>query len=108
MKEVSSKVKINSVKLIESLSSLFIMNFDIDDMYKSSYGTIVLEFLKDSSSFTIEIGENSFGYFSESHNKIDHIQEEVFLSSNENDNEIAFGQLNLDFIDFYNRHNAYT
>ena len=96
---VSSKVKINSINLIKELSNLFIENFNPEDFYESSYGTLILDLIKGNSNFNIEIGQNSFGYFSEIKGKIIHLKEDIEILRDDNN----FGKLNIDFLDFYDR-----
>lgn len=93
-------VKINAIDIIKNLSALFVMDFNPDNFYKSSYGTMVFEYEKKNANFTIEVGENSFGYFSEINNEIKHLKEEVELSKFDV-NDTPLGQLNKDFVDFY-------
>lgn len=96
---VSSKVKINSINLIKELSNLFIENINPEDFYESSYGTLILDFIKGNSNFNIEIGQNSFGYFSEIKGNIIHLQEDIRIIQDDNN----YGKLNIDFLDFYDQ-----
>lgn len=100
--EISNrKVKKNAIEIIRNLPALFIMNFDITNLYKSSYGTAILEYEINNSNFTIDIGENSFGYFSEVNGEFLTINEEVTINDINSENDIVLGKLNQDFIDFY-------
>jgi len=77
------------------------MNFNINNLYESSYGTAILEYEIDNSNFTIEIGEKSFGYFSEKDGDYLKIIDEVLISDKYDERDVIIGNLNKDFIDFY-------
>ncbi|UQB67946.1 hypothetical protein [Epilithonimonas zeae] len=95
---VDTQIKINAINLIKELPSLFIENFNPEDFFETSYGTLILDFIKEDSNFNIEIGQNSFGYFSEINGKINHLQENKNIAFTKN-----FGKLNIDFLDFYDK-----
>nr|WP_297306410.1 hypothetical protein [uncultured Flavobacterium sp.] len=99
---VSNEVLNNSINILKNLPSLFLSNFNEENLYSSSYGTIVLEFYKaDNSIFTIDIGKKSFGYFSESNNNIKHLEEDMSFSTDENQRKNSIKILIQDFLDFY-------
>ena len=98
---INKDVKRNAVDIIRNLSALFLMNFNINNLYESSYGTAILEYEIDNSNFTIEIGEKSFGYFSEKDGDYLKIIEEVLISDKYDERDVIIGNLNKDFIDFY-------
>lgn len=98
--EVSSKVKINSLNLIKNLSTLFLENFNVDDFYESSYGTVIFDFNKNTSNFNIEVGQNSLGYFCEIDGIIVKLIEDVKLDDDFKNN---LGSVNIDFLDYYEK-----
>ena len=98
---INKDVKRNTVDIIRNLPALFLMNFDINNLYESSYGTAILEYEIDNSNFTIEIGEKSFGYFSEKDGDYLRIIDEVLTFDTYDEREVIIGNLNKDFIDFY-------
>lgn len=98
---INKDVKRNTVDIIRNLPALFLMNFNINNLYESSYGTAILEYEIDNSNFTIEIGEKSFGYFSEKDGDYLKIIDEVLISDKYDERDVIIGNLNKDFIDFY-------
>ena len=98
---VNKNVKKNTIDIIRNLSALYLINFDLNNLYQSAYGTAVLEFIKDDSNFTIEVGEESFGYFGEIDGDYITINEEILIPLNIDEREIVYGNLNNDFVDFY-------
>jgi len=98
---VNTDVKRNTIDIIRNLSALYLMNFNLDNLYQSAYGTAVLEFIKDDSNFTIEVGKESFGYFGEIDGDYIKINEEIVISQNLEEREIVYGNLNNDFVEFY-------
>ncbi|ATA90005.1 hypothetical protein CGC58_09900 [Capnocytophaga stomatis] len=101
--EISNKiVKRNALDIIHNLPELFLINFDVDNIYESSYGTAILEYETKSSNFTIEIGEDSFGYFGEKDGDYLIIEEEVFIPEERNERNKIFGKLSKEFVKFYN------
>lgn len=99
---IQKEVQINTIKVIESLSEFFIDNIDLDSIYTSSYGTILVDFERDNNIFSIEIGSKSIGYFSEIESITNDFCEESFIDDNEKLN-LTIGKLNNDFLNFYNR-----
>jgi hypothetical protein len=99
---ISNKVKSNTLSVLDRLSSIFIDNVTEDSFYPSSYGTIIIEFEKKGAIFSLEIGKNRIGYFSEIDGKTVHFQEEVSIDNPEHLN-LAIGELNDLFFDFYSK-----
>ena len=99
---IQVEVQINTIKVIENLSELFIANIDLDFVYTSNYGTVLIDFEKGKSIFSIEIGAKSIGYFSEIKAITNDFCEESFI---DNDDKLllTIGKLNNDFLNFYNR-----
>ena len=65
-KEISTEVHNNACNLLVSLPELILDKVDIENIYTSQYGTIMVDFeFFDSNIFSLEIGKNSIGYFSE-------------------------------------------
>ncbi len=95
LKPVSVDVKNCTKEILTNITDLFIDSFNINDMYESYYGTIVLDYCNNGLSFTIEIGNNTFGYFSfgyfSKRSNEDIFEEEVFI------NEETINKLNSDF-----------
>ncbi|MFK8269384.1 MULTISPECIES: hypothetical protein [Capnocytophaga] len=101
--EISNNVvKRNALEIIRNLPELFLINFDVDNVYESSYGTAILEYETKSSNFTIEIGEDSFGYFGEKDGDYLIIEEEVFIPEERDERNKIFGKLSKEFVKFYN------
>jgi hypothetical protein len=95
--ETSNEVKNNAILIINSLSNLFISTFNIDDIYVSSYKTIIIEHITGKNIFSIEIGKYNFGYFSMIDDKTIHFVE------SEDFNDGSIKQMNLDFEDYKKR-----
>lgn len=68
-KEISSNVYKTSFDVIQSLPESIIRKINLEDIYSTEYGTIVLDwqsFKKNSNDeFSLEIGNNCMGYFYE-------------------------------------------
>ncbi|NOJ75696.1 hypothetical protein [Empedobacter stercoris] len=99
---LNNEVRKNAVEIIRNLPALFLINFDMSNLYVSSYGTTILEYETHNSNFTIEIGEKSFGYFSEVNGNYLTINEDVSITElNQEKKDLILGKLNTDFIDYY-------
>lgn len=66
----------NSINIINKIPVEFISMIELDDVYKTNYGTIIIEWDKDGNHFQLEIGKNEMGYFSEKNGK------DLFLREN--------------------------
>ena len=99
---IKKEVQINTIKVIEKLSEFFIDNIDLDSVYISSYGTVLIDFEKEQNIFSIEVGTKSIGYFSEVKSITNDFCEESYI---DNDEKLCLtiGKLNNDFLNFYNR-----
>ena len=95
---INIDVKHNAYFIINKLSDTFFSNFQFENLYKSSYGTLIVDFLEKESIFSIEIGKKSFGYFCEINDKISCLCENIEIEDKYN---FSIGNLNKDFIDFY-------
>lgn len=61
----------NSYRLISELDDKFLKMIEPEDIYKTSYGTIDIEFKRSEDViFHLEIGRESMGYFSEIYDEI--------------------------------------
>lgn len=100
--KVQNDVQLNTYRIIEKLSELFIDNLDLDSIYISKYGTVLIDFEKENNLFSIEVGSKSIGYFSEIYSKTNNFCQEAFIDT-EDALVATIGQLNTDFRDFYGR-----
>lgn len=96
---VSPEVLRNTMNVLKNISVFFLSNLKEENIYKSSYGTAIIELELEDDIFTIEIGKNSFGYFSEVNSKVTNKVEEVFFS-NSAEYDAALGSLNQDILKF--------
>lgn len=53
----------SSIDLIEKLSYSVISQFDIDNLYATDYGTLILDWERNDRQFSLEIGGSNFGYY---------------------------------------------
>lgn len=68
--KISMSVFNNAMKVIYELSGNVIENIDTNNLTFSEYGTAIIDFDgPDNSIFSLEIGKDSIGYFSEINNK---------------------------------------
>lgn len=88
----------NTLKVFESFHKNVKDKFDSEDsIYVSNYKTVIIEYKDMNNIFTLEIGEKSFGYFSEINSKLEHYCEEEFI------NNESISQLNNALIDYFNK-----
>ena len=82
---ISSNVYITSYDLISLLPESILFKLEVDNLYPTNYGTIVLDWEDDKSNdeFSLEIGNSCFGYFSEFDGEDRVIIEEVSFSPQE-------------------------
>jgi hypothetical protein len=99
---IQTDVQINTYRVIENLSEFFIDNVDLNSIYTSKYGTVLIDFEKNNNIFSIEIGVKSIGYFSEIDTKTIDFCEETFID-NENNLSSSLSKLNKSFLEFYNK-----
>ena len=81
--KISSKVLINSHNFLNILSPSLLEELDLNNVYSTPYGTLVLDWEKDSDNvFSLELGADKIGYFME----VDGIDEKkvdnVYLEDN--------------------------
>jgi hypothetical protein len=64
---ISLNVVNNTYSILDKLNLTVINELDLDDIYTTSYGTIVFDCQnrKNNSIFSLEIGKKKFGYFIE-------------------------------------------
>jgi hypothetical protein len=63
---ISYPVYNNASNLLVNLPEIVLDKIDIDNIYQSNYGTVMVDFEpKDNDIFSLEIGRKSIGYFSE-------------------------------------------
>ena len=79
--KISSEVLRQSFEVLESLYPSLIEKFNPENLTRTSYGTIVLDWEKDEDNvFSLEIGANKIGYFIEQDGQdIKQIDEEDFI-----------------------------
>lgn len=70
-KNISQNVYKTSFDIINSLSESILFKLSLDNIYPSKYGTLILDWEDENSNdeFSLEIGNNCFGYFSELNGK---------------------------------------
>lgn len=70
-KHISQNVYKTSFNIINSLSESVLFKLSLDNIYPSKYGTLILDWEDENSNdeFSLEIGNNCFGYFSELNGK---------------------------------------
>lgn len=96
---VNPEVLSNTMNVLRNVSAFFLSNLNEENVYKSSYGTAIMELELADDLFTLEVGKDSFGYFSEVNGRINHKVEEVFFSNGSGYDE-ALGSLNQDILEF--------
>mgnify|MGYP003591351189 CR=1 FL=1 len=96
---ISSNVYKTSYDLINLLPESVLYKLNLDNVYASKYGTLILDWEDNDSSdeFSLEIGNDCFGYFSEFKGKDSVNVEEVKYSIENVDS------LHKDMEDFFNR-----
>lgn len=71
----------NAIALFESLSLNYIYHLDLEDIYCSNYGTILFDWeFEDDNVLSLEIGDESLGYFFEKDSKV--VQRDDLLIDN--------------------------
>jgi hypothetical protein len=66
LKEISADVHNNAYNLLINLPEFILDKIDIENIYTSRYGTVMIDFeFFESNIFSLEIGKKSIGYFSE-------------------------------------------
>lgn len=64
--KISSRVLINSHNLLNILSPILLEELDLNNVYSTSYGTLVFDWEKDEDNvFSLELGADKIGYFIE-------------------------------------------
>jgi hypothetical protein len=99
---VRTDVQKNTNLLIENLSDLYIDKIDLESIYISGWGTLIIDFEGDNNIFSLEIGSKSIGYFSEINSKTVNFCGESFINTEESLNRTMI-QLNSDLLNFYNK-----
>lgn len=70
-KPIKTETISNAISIFESLSLNLIYHLDVDDIYCSSYGTIIFDWeFENENIFSVEIGKESLGYFYEKDSNI--------------------------------------
>lgn len=106
LKEISADVHNNAYNLLVNLPEFILDKIDIENIYTSQYGTVMIDFeFSESNIFSLEIGKNSVGYFSEINSSTYNFCDELetidkdgnFISSNvlSNDIESFLSKLNI-------------
>lgn len=66
LRQISPEVYNNSYDLIANFPEFILGRIDLDNIYTSQYGTLLIDFeFTNKNIFSLEIGKNSVGYFSE-------------------------------------------
>jgi hypothetical protein len=100
---LNAEIQANLNKILETLPNIFIDNvISNDNVYCSSYGTVLIDFEEKNNIFSLEIGTSSIGYFSEINSVTSDFCEEIFIDNDDNF-ERSVRKLNNDFLAFYDR-----
>ena len=99
---LSAEIQVNVNNILEKLPNIFIENVrSKDNIYSSSYGTVLIDFEEDGKIFSLEVGTKSIGYFSEIDSTTNDFCEEIII---EEDNfEESIDKVNSDFLAFYDK-----
>lgn len=97
--EISFDVLNQSIKIIDSIYPSLIEKLNVENIYTSSYGTVILdwEFL-DDNIFSLEIGKDSIGYFIEKNGE--DVKEVDSLGLKDKEIKNTFSSLINDLSDF--------
>jgi hypothetical protein len=97
--KISNDVLNQSLKLVDVIYPSLIERLNIENVYTTSYGTVILDWEFSSDSlFSLEIGKDSIGYFIEKNG--DDIKEVDSLSLNKDEVENTISVLIKDLSDF--------
>jgi hypothetical protein len=97
--KISFDVLNQSLNIIDSIYPSLIEKLNIDNIYSSSYGTVILDWeLSNNSLFSLEVGKNAIGYFIEKNG--DDVKEVDSLSLSEKNLKNTFSLLIKDLSDF--------
>lgn len=96
---VSEAVGNNFLNIYNAFSEIIKLNLDLYSIYKTEYGTLIIDFERQNNClFSLEIGKNSIGYFSEINGETKHFVESLPI---EHSNfEISTNILNKDLSSF--------
>lgn len=93
-----TKIIIKNAKyVISTLDEKYCVRLKYDDIYSSSHGTIILDWIvKPDTIFSLEIGKRSCGYFIEKNGKLIKTEDDVYFKNND-----TIGIINKDLVSFY-------
>lgn len=99
---ISYSVYNNASNLLVNLPELVLEKIDIDNVFESNYGTLMVDFeLKNNDLFSLEIGKKSIGYFSEVDDVTYSYCDELETVS-EDGRVVSPNKLSEDLLDFLN------
>lgn len=102
---ISYPVYNNASNLLVNLPELVLDKVDIDNVFESNYGTLMVDFeLRNNDLFSLEIGKKSVGYFSEVNDLTYSYCDELDTISEEG-NVKNVNILSEDILDFLNNQN---
>ncbi|PVH25782.1 hypothetical protein [Sphingobacterium corticibacter] len=106
-KELSMEVSKNLYSILNELPEEIVNMIDVDEIYTSDIGTIIMDIRMENALFSIEIGKSKIGYFAEVN--------DIFIYQNDGIefNSLAItnlGGLFKDLLDLYDKQivNAHT
>lgn len=100
--KLSADIQVNVNNILEKLPYIFIENVrSKDNVYRSSYGTVMIDFEEDGNVFSLEVGTKSIGYFSEINSCTNDFCEEILID--EDNFEKSIDRVNSDFLAFYDK-----
>ena len=83
--DVNEQTLKNTVNILDMIPIEFISLLELDDVYKTNYGTIIMDWDKSENHFQLEVGKTDMGYFSEKNGK------DLFLR----ENKTTVGSINM-------------
>lgn len=99
---ISYSVYNNASNLLVNLPELVMEKIDIDNVFESNYGTLMVDFeLKNNDLFSLEIGKKSIGYFSEV-NDVTYSYCDELETVSEDGRVVSPNKLSKDLLDFLN------
>ncbi|MBK0382043.1 hypothetical protein I5M32_03645 [Pedobacter sp. SD-b] len=105
LNEISSEVYNNSYSLLTEFPEFILEEIDVENIYTSKYGTLLLDFEYDNKNiFSLEIGKDSIGYFSEINSKTDVFCESLKTIDNQG-NTINAKQISSEIENFLSKLN---
>jgi hypothetical protein len=82
------KVVNNTTDFIDTLSTLIVEEIDMNNIYSTGYSTIVIDFEREDSLFSLELGVEQLGYFLENNGVDEKFNDYINYSEIHNSNLI--------------------